>query len=115
MTHNATGEGIYQAMQSGVFAADAVAQVVKGEKSEARAWNGYLWEHRKRFTTGFMGGLALRAVVASPILDSVAGAYNNPTVRKAVIKLLGSALAGSSISEVTTGAAREVRAARDAA
>lgn len=114
ITHNATGEGIYQAMQSGIFAADAVSSVLKGEKSEAKAWSSYLWEHRKRFTAGFMGGLALRAVVASPILDSVAGAYNNPTVRKAVVKLLGSALAGSSISEVTTDATRAAQAARNA-
>ncbi|MBS1151924.1 MAG: putative electron transfer oxidoreductase [Myxococcaceae bacterium] len=114
ITHNATGEGIYQAMQSGVFAADSVAQVLKGEKSEAKAWNGYVWEHRKRFTAGFLGGLALRAVVASPILDNVAGAYNHPTVRKAVVKLLGSALAGSSISEVTTDAAKAAKAAKEA-
>ena len=30
ITHNATGEGISQAMESGVFAADAVASVLKG-------------------------------------------------------------------------------------
>ncbi len=115
ITHNATGEGIYQAMQSGVFAADAVAQVVKGEKTEAKAWSGYVWEHRKRFTTGFMGGLALRGLIASPVLDTVAGAYNNPTVRKAVVKLLGGALAGSSISDVAKDAKKAADAARDAA
>ena len=99
VTHNATGEGIYQAMQSGIFAADAVARVLRGEQTEARAWNGYLWEHRKRFTAGFLGGLALRAVVDSPVLDRIAGAYNNPRVRRAVVKLLGSALAGSSVTD----------------
>ena len=30
ITHNATGEGIYQAMQSGAFAADAVSRVLEG-------------------------------------------------------------------------------------
>jgi flavin-dependent dehydrogenase len=117
ITHNATGEGIYQAMQSGIFAADAVAAVLKGEKSEAKAWSGYLWEQRKKFTTGFLGGLALRAVVDSTLLDQMAGAFNNPTVRKAVVKLLGSALAGSSISETVPQAAATVKAAakRDAA
>jgi geranylgeranyl reductase family protein len=118
ITHNATGEGIYQAMQSGIFAADAVAAVMKGERSEAKAWKDYVWEHKKRFTAGFVGGLALRAVIASPVLDQVAGAYNHPTVRKAVVKLLGSALAGSSISDVATDAAKATeaaRAARDAA
>ncbi len=105
VTHNATGEGIYHAMQSGIFAAEAVSDVLQGKATEAKAWDGYLWKHRKRFTTGFVGGLALRAVVASPILDAVAGAYNNPTVRKAVVRLLGSVLAGSSISNVSTAAA----------
>ena len=70
ITHNATGEGIYQAMQSGIFAADAVARRAEGrdarKRRRGRTTSG---EHRKRFTTGFMGGLALRAVIASPMLD----------------------------------------------
>lgn len=99
VTHNATGEGIFQAMQSGIFAAEAVRRVVKGEETEAESWSGYLWQHRKRFTAGALGGLLLRAVVDSTLLDRVAGAYNNPTVRKLVVTLLGSALAGSAVAE----------------
>ena len=36
MTHNATGEGISQAMQSGVYAAEAVSDVIAGRTTERR-------------------------------------------------------------------------------
>jgi flavin-dependent dehydrogenase len=99
LTHNATGEGISQAMQSGLYAAEALAKVLKYDESEDSAWSWYLRTHQKRFTTGFIAGHALRAIVKSPLLDKVADAYNNPFVRKAVVRLLGSALAGSAVSE----------------
>lgn len=99
ITHNATGEGISQAMESGVFAAEAVAAVLKKGTSESSAWRGYVNQHRKRFTGSFLAGHALRAVIDSSFLDGVADLYNNPTVRKLVTKVLGSALAGSSVKE----------------
>ena len=99
ITHNATGEGISQAMQSGVYAAEALSRVlVKGER-ESKAWAWYLNQHRKKFTSSFIAGHMLRGIVDSPFLDHVADMYNNPLVRKAVVKLLGSALAGSSVHE----------------
>jgi flavin-dependent dehydrogenase len=99
ITHNATGEGISQAMQSGVYAAEALSRVlVKGER-ESKVWSWYVNQHRKKFTSSFIAGHALRAVIDSAFLDHVADAYNNPWVRKAVVKLLGSALAGSSVHE----------------
>lgn len=99
ITHNATGEGISQAMESGVFAAEAVASVLKGGVAEAKAWGGYVQRHRRRFTGAFLAGHALRSVIASPVLDGVADVYNQPMVRKLVVKLLGSALAGSTVSD----------------
>jgi geranylgeranyl reductase family protein len=99
MTHLATGEGIFQAMQSGIFAADSIADVVDSKATESAAWKSYVWKHRKRFTVGIAGGLLLRAVVDSPVLDGVARLYNNNTVRKGVVRLLGSALAGSNVAE----------------
>ncbi len=99
MTHLATGEGIFQAMQSGIFAADTLADVLQSKASESAAWSSYVWKHRKRFTVGIAGGLLLRAVVDSPVLDGVARLYNNTTVRKGVVRLLGSALAGSGVAE----------------
>lgn len=97
LTHNATGEGISQAMESGIFAAEAAASVLKGEVSEQRAWSSYVMRHRKRFTASFVAGHTLRAVIDSPLLDGVADVYNHPVVRKVVTTVLGSALAGSSV------------------
>jgi geranylgeranyl reductase family protein len=97
VTHNATGEGISQAMQSGIYAADAVTAVLREGVREQRAWQRYEWQHRKRFTAGFMGGLALRGIVDSPVLDGVARLYNSPRVKRTVVRLLGSALAGSKV------------------
>jgi hypothetical protein len=88
-------------MESGVFAAEAAARVLKGE-AETKAFGWYLNQHRKRFTTSFVAGHALRAVVDSPVLDGLADTYNNPFVRKAVVKLLGSALAGSNVNSAPT-------------
>lgn len=105
VTHHATGEGISQAMESGLFAAQAVARVLRDGQPEADSWAWYLRQHRRRFTGSFVAGHALRAAVASPVLDRLADAYNNPTVRKAVVKLLGSALAGSAVSDQDPGRA----------
>ncbi len=99
MTHNATGEGISQAMESGVFAADAVTSVLKGGVFEEKAWGSYVQRHRRRFTGAFVAGHALRAVIDSPVLDNIASVYNQPLVRKLVVKLLGSALAGSAVND----------------
>jgi flavin-dependent dehydrogenase len=105
ITHNATGEGISQAMQSGVYAAEAISRVLKGEK-ESKVWSWYLNQHRKKFTASFLAGHAVRAAVNSPILDTMADTFNNPLVRKAVVKLLGSALAGSNVQDTPSANAK---------
>ena len=110
VTHNATGEGISQAMQSGIYAADAVADVLAGRVSEEDAWKAYVWKHRKRFTLGFFAGYAVRAAVRGGVLDAMAMAYDNPTVRRAVVRTLGSALAGTSVHEVAVRAATPAHA-----
>ncbi len=100
VTHNATGEGISQAMQSGVYAAQAVASVLDGERSERSAWRHYLWQHRRRFTVGFVAGHLVRAVVNSSLLDRIAQAYNSSFGQRMIERLLGSALTGT----ITQGA-----------
>ncbi len=99
MTHNATGEGISQAMQSGIYAAEAVSDVIAGRMTEAAAWRAYAWSHRRRFTAGFLAGHVLRAVVRSPVLDGIAALYNHPAIRRSVVRVLGSALAGSTVRD----------------
>src|SRR5258706_11248998 len=92
MTHNATGEGIYQAMQSGCFAAEAVADAL-GASGEERAWARYTQRCRRRFTFGFAMGHVLRGALKTPVFDWIAAAYNNATVRRAATWAVGSALA----------------------
>lgn len=101
ITHNATGEGIFQAMQSGVYAADAVAAVVRGEASERRAWSRYTWQCRQRFTFGFVMGHVLRGALKTPLFDAIALAYNSPAVKRVATWALGSALAGSTLTDAT--------------
>jgi len=95
VTHHATGEGISQAMQSGIYAAQAVMSVLHGERSERAAWRRYLWRHRRRFTAGFLAGHLLRAVVSSSLLDAIARAYNSSSGQRLIERLLGSALTGT--------------------
>lgn len=96
ITHNATGEGIYHAMQSGIFAADAVTRILRGE-DEKTVQKEYLWQLRKKFTSAFVVGHAIRGMLKTPLLDWVADAYNNEYVRKAATSIIGSAMAGSSL------------------
>ncbi len=99
VTHNATGEGISQAMQSGVFAANAVAAVVQGERTERSAWAHYVWQHRQRFTGGFAAGYLVRAMVASSGLDLLAQAYGSAWGQRLIQRLVGSALTGTTTQE----------------
>jgi menaquinone-9 beta-reductase len=120
ITHNATGEGIYQAMQSGVYAAEAMAAIRKGEASEEQAMRDYTRTCRRRFTASFVIGHAVRALVRTPLLDGLSTLYNSPRVRGAVTWALGSALAGSHVSKRVSGPAAvagesEARAPRVAA
>ena len=99
ITHNATGEGIYQAMQSGAFAAEAVADIVAGRATEKQAWRRYTWRNRQRFTFGFVMGHVLRGALKTPVMDAIAIAYNSPSVRKVATWAVASALAGSHMEE----------------
>jgi geranylgeranyl reductase family protein len=98
ITHNATGEGIWQAMQSGVYAAEALAAIVSGAPEE-EALRRYTWACRRRFTAGFLMGHAVRGLVQTPLLDGVARVYNNPAVRGAFGRVFASALAGSTMTQ----------------
>lgn len=109
ITHNATGEGIYQAMQSGVYAAEAIGDVLSGKLTEERAMQRYAWTCRKRFTMSFLVGHAVRAVVQTPLLDAVAGLYNSPAARDVFSRVFGSALAGTSLTREKSAAADSPR------
>jgi geranylgeranyl reductase family protein len=99
LTHNGTGEGISQAMQSGIYAAEAVARVVHGEATEPAAWRGYLHTLRRRFTPEFATGHLLRGLVSDGMLDRLARTYNSDSFRRAIHWIVGAALTGSTTQE----------------
>jgi len=88
-------------MQSGMFAADALADVVSGRATEQKAWSRYTWQCRQRFTFGFVMGHVLRGALKTPLFDAIAMAYNSPAVKKVATWAIGSALAGSHLTEST--------------
>ncbi len=100
VTHHVTGEGIFQAMQTGVFAGDAVASILRDGVSEQRAFERYEWKLRARFVPGFVLGHGLRALMKTSVLDRLADLYANDTVRALVTRTVGSAMAGKRITEV---------------
>ncbi len=100
ITHNATGEGIYQAMQSGEYAAEALASVVRGEQPWDEAMRRYTHACRRRFTASFVVGHAVRALTRTPLLDGLAMLYNDPRVRTAVDVTLTAALTGSKLTRL---------------
>jgi menaquinone-9 beta-reductase len=115
MTHNATGEGIYHAMQSGLFAADAVSDILAGSATEEAAWRKYTWQCRRRFTAGFVVGHVIRGALKTPLFDGIALAYNSPSVRRVATWAISTALAGSELREAATPIkSHENRAARAA-
>lgn len=99
LTHQGTGEGISQAMQSGIYGADAVAQVVRAEATESLAWRGYLRRLRKRFTVGFAAGSLLRDMVSSGAMDFLGRTYNSESFQRAIHWIVGAAMTGSTSQE----------------
>jgi menaquinone-9 beta-reductase len=100
LTHNGTGEGISQAMESGIFGAEAVARVVRGQATEAASWRQYQRSLRRRFTAGFVAGHLLRDIVDSTLLDRLARTYNSASFQRSIHWLMGAALTGSTSQEV---------------
>lgn len=98
LVHNATGEGIFQAMQSSLFAAQAVRDVLEGGASEEQAWRGYTRALRRRFTAPFALGYAVRGVMSTPLLDVVARLHASPTVRRVAGSVIATALSGAKVS-----------------
>jgi geranylgeranyl reductase family protein len=99
LVHNVTGEGIFQAMQSGLWAADAARQVLIEGRDEHSAWRRYTWKLRARFTPGFALGYGVRAALPVPTLDLVARLHGSERLRRLASTFVGSALAGAKLHE----------------
>jgi geranylgeranyl reductase family protein len=88
MTHPATAEGIYQGMRSGMFGAEAVADVLGGRQTEALAMAEYEARCRRAFHLSFLGGAIFRAALKTPIMDWLVKAGETPLVGSATAKLM---------------------------
>lgn len=88
MTHPATGEGIYHAMQSGVYAAEALADILLQRASESSAMRRYHLRCVKRFTPSLLAGGAMRHLLKTPIMDWIVGGTQQPFVQNAAAIVL---------------------------
>ena len=82
MTHPATGEGIYQGMNSGLQAALAIAAVLTGAESEASAASRFEAACRSAYAASFKGGMIWRKLVSAGALDVTVRAAKVPFVQK---------------------------------
>ena len=88
MTHPATGEGIYQGMQSGVFAADALRDILLAGSSETTALATYELKCSRTFLPSFWAGGLFRGVIQTPAVDWVVRFGNLPRVRSTMRQIL---------------------------
>jgi len=82
MTHPATAEGIYQGMRSGMLAAEALRDILRGNAEERAAQARYEAACRKSFSRSLRGAFVWRRFVNLGGLDLLAGAVNRPVVRR---------------------------------
>jgi flavin-dependent dehydrogenase len=90
MTHPATAEGIYQGMRSGMLAAEAVADTLRGDVDERVAFANYERACKRTFRTSFLAGVAFRRVMRTNALDWVLRAGKSRAVESVTAKLLAS-------------------------
>jgi geranylgeranyl reductase family protein len=95
LTNAATGEGIYQALHSGLLAADAIAAVARHGVRDNDARRRYVWTCRSTFVPGLAIGHVFRGAVRIGVLDAVAAGLNNRRLRRLATWAIGSALTGS--------------------
>jgi geranylgeranyl reductase family protein len=77
LTHPATGEGISQGMRSGIFAADALADVLTGG-SATLAMYKYQAQCSAAFVPSFLAGGAFLKLATQPVLDTVGSWSTDP-------------------------------------
>jgi geranylgeranyl reductase family protein len=86
MTNPATGEGIHQAMRSGILAAEAIRDVVVGCQPEPSALAGYERACQRSFRASFLAGRAFLQLMRTDALDWVVRAGQAPLVRALAAK-----------------------------
>jgi len=90
MTHPATAEGIYQAMRSGMLAAEAISDITSRGFREETAFASYEAACRKTFRPSFLAGGAFRRMMRTNALDWVVRVGQTPAIQSVTAKLLAS-------------------------
>jgi geranylgeranyl reductase family protein len=88
MTNPATAEGIWQAMHSGMLAAEAVADVISGRRDERAAYLDYQAACKRAFLPSFWASRLFLAVADTKAFDWLVALGDVPVVRHAASKLL---------------------------
>ena len=88
MTHPATGEGISQAMRSGIFAADALTRILQQGASERLTFAAYEARCTAAFVPSFLAGGAFLKAVDHGVLDVAARWSRNPKLNVVTRTLL---------------------------
>ena len=88
LTHPATGEGISQGMDSALYAAEAIDDVLSGRGSERDALRRYDRRCARRFLPSFWLGRGFRGALHTPLLDWVVSAGTHPTVQRTAARFL---------------------------
>jgi flavin-dependent dehydrogenase len=88
MTHPATGEGISQGMRSGMYAAEAIAEILSGRSIEREALARYDRRCAGAFLPSFWAGGLVRGVLRTPVLDYLIKTGNSPRVKAVTARVL---------------------------
>lgn len=88
MTHPATAEGIYQGMKSGMLAAEALKEIVTGERKEVDALKRYEARCRSTFRLSLWASRAWLSLVASPLLDAIVATAQHRSIKNVFGRLM---------------------------
>ena len=88
LTHPATGEGISQGMDSALYAAEAIDDVLSGRSPEPDALRRYDRRCARRFLPSFWLGRGFRGALRTPVLDWVVSAGTHPAVQRTAARFL---------------------------
>lgn len=88
MTHPATAEGISQGMRTGIFAAEALRDLLVDKRDEAEAFASYESQCRRTFLASFLASKVWLKTVSSPALDWMVATMQRPGLKKAFGRVL---------------------------
>ena len=75
-------------MDSALFAAEAIADVLAGRSSEPAALRRYDRRCDARFLPSFWLGRAFRSALRTPLLDGIVAATHRPAIQRAAARFL---------------------------